>query len=78
VTDDGQLGERSTPPEITRDQAERYERLRQGSEALEMLKPQEMRALRLKAEGYSYREICAITGWSLGPCSMTVELIGIS
>jgi hypothetical protein len=27
VTDDGQLGERSTPPEITRDQAERYERL---------------------------------------------------
>jgi RNA polymerase sigma factor (sigma-70 family) len=45
-------------------QAERYERLRLGAEALERLKPQEVRALRLKAEGYSYREIQTITGWS--------------
>jgi RNA polymerase sigma factor (sigma-70 family) len=64
VTDDGQLGDRPTPPAVTHDQAERYERLRQGAEALRHLKPQEIRALRLKAEGYSYREICEITGWT--------------
>jgi RNA polymerase sigma factor (sigma-70 family) len=64
VTDDGRLGDRPTPPAITHDQAEQYERLRQGAEALRHLKPQEIRALRLKAEGYSYREICEITGWT--------------
>jgi RNA polymerase sigma factor (sigma-70 family) len=64
VTDDGQLGERLTPPEITHDQAERYERLSQGAEALRLLKPQETRGLRLRAEGYSYKEICPITGWT--------------
>jgi DNA-directed RNA polymerase specialized sigma24 family protein len=31
---------------------------------LALLKPQEIRPLRLKAEGYSYREVCQITGWS--------------
>jgi RNA polymerase sigma factor (sigma-70 family) len=64
VTDDGQLGDRPTPAAITHEQAERYERLRQGAEALRQLKPQEIRALRLKAEGYSYREICELTGWT--------------
>ena len=64
LTDDGRLGDRATPPAITHDQAERYEQLRQGAEALEQLKPHEIRALRLKAEGYSYREICEITGWT--------------
>jgi RNA polymerase sigma factor (sigma-70 family) len=64
VTDDGCLGDRPTPPAITHDQAERYELLSQGAEALRQLKPQEIRALRLKAEGYSYREICEITGWT--------------
>jgi RNA polymerase sigma factor (sigma-70 family) len=64
VTDDGQLGDRPTPSAITHEQAERYERLRQGAEALRQLKPQEIRALRLKAEGYSYREICDLTGWT--------------
>jgi RNA polymerase sigma factor (sigma-70 family) len=64
VTDDGELGDRPTPPAITHDQAERYERLRQGAEALRQLKPQEIRALRLRAEGYSYREICDLTGWT--------------
>jgi RNA polymerase sigma factor (sigma-70 family) len=64
VTDDGRLGDRPTPPAITHDQAESYERLRQGAEALRQLKPQEIRALRLKAEGYSYREICEMTGWT--------------
>ena len=46
------------------EQAERLERLRQGAEALGHLKPHEIRALVLKAEGFSYREICAMTGWS--------------
>ena len=64
VTDDGELGDRPTPPAITHDQAERFERLRQGAEALRQLKPQEIRALLLRAEGYSYREICERTGWS--------------
>jgi RNA polymerase sigma factor (sigma-70 family) len=64
VTDDGRLRDRSTPPAITHDQAEQLERLGQGAEALGKLKPHEIRALVLKAEGYSYREICELTGWS--------------
>jgi RNA polymerase sigma factor (sigma-70 family) len=44
--------------------AERLEQLRHGAEALRRLKPQEVRALQLRAEGYSYREICEITGWT--------------
>jgi hypothetical protein len=36
----------------------------QAAEALGRLKPQEIRALVLKARGYSYREICEITGWT--------------
>jgi len=31
---------------------------------LGQLKPHEVRALRLKAEAFSYREIGAMTGWS--------------
>src|SRR3954465_2711896 len=48
----------------TDDRAERYERLRQGAEAMSSLKPQEIRCLLLKAEGLSYREICDVTGFS--------------
>ncbi|HYJ00499.1 MAG TPA: sigma-70 family RNA polymerase sigma factor [Thermoleophilaceae bacterium] len=44
--------------------AERLEQLRHGAEALRRLKPQEVRALQLRAEGYSYKEICEITGWT--------------
>ena len=44
--------------------AERLEQLRRGGEALRRLKPQETRALQLRAEGYSYKEICRITGWT--------------
>lgn len=44
--------------------AERLERLRLGSRALRQLKPQEIRALQLQAEGYTYKEIAGITGWS--------------
>jgi RNA polymerase sigma factor (sigma-70 family) len=86
ITDDGELGERGTAAAATHDQAERYERLRQGAEALRQLKPQEIRALLLKAEGYSYAEICEITGWSYtkvnrclteGRQALSVHLAGI-
>jgi len=46
------------------EQAERFERLRLGAEALNGLKPQEARALALLAEGHSYRQICEKTGWT--------------
>jgi RNA polymerase sigma factor (sigma-70 family) len=46
------------------DVVERRERLRLGAEALGRLKPQEVRALLLRADGLSYREICAATGWT--------------
>jgi RNA polymerase sigma factor (sigma-70 family) len=64
VTDDGELRDRPAPAAVTHEQAERLERLRQGAEALGQLKPHEIRALVLKAQGFSYREICAMTGWS--------------
>ena len=48
----------------TDERAERYERLRVGAEAMASLKPQEIRCLLLKAEGLSYQEICAATGFS--------------
>ncbi|MBN1528544.1 MAG: sigma-70 family RNA polymerase sigma factor [Thermoleophilaceae bacterium] len=64
VTDDGELSDTGTPAGATHEQAERWERLRHGAEAIRRLKPQELRALLLKAEGYSYREICEITGWT--------------
>jgi Sigma-70, region 4/Putative zinc-finger len=64
VTDDGELRDRPAPTAVTHEQAERLERLRLGAEALGQLKPHEVRALRLRAEGFSYREICTMTGWS--------------
>jgi RNA polymerase sigma factor (sigma-70 family) len=48
------------PPE----RAERREAIARSREALQTLKPQELRALSLLAEGYSYREIGEITGFS--------------
>jgi RNA polymerase sigma factor (sigma-70 family) len=48
------------PPE----RAERHEAVARSREALQSLKPQELRALTLLAEGYSYREIGEITGFS--------------
>jgi RNA polymerase sigma factor (sigma-70 family) len=64
TSDDGQLAEPPTGDAATHDQAERLERLRQGAEAMGRLKPQEIRCLLLKAEGFSYREICDRTGFS--------------
>ena len=46
------------------DLAERRERVARTREALKTLKPQELRALTLLAEGYSYAEIGELTGWS--------------
>jgi RNA polymerase sigma factor (sigma-70 family) len=48
----------------THDQVERHERLRIGAEAMSRLKPQELRCLLLRAEGYSYKQICEETGWT--------------
>ena len=64
VTDDGELRDPAAPDGGPHERSERFERLHQGAEALGRLKPQEIRALLLKAEGYSYREISAITGWT--------------
>lgn len=46
------------------EQSERFERLRLGAEAMRHLKPQEIRALTLLAQGYSYQQICDATGWT--------------
>jgi RNA polymerase sigma factor (sigma-70 family) len=46
------------------DRVARRERVIRSGEALRALKPQEVRALTLKAQGYSYAEIGEITGWS--------------
>src|SRR4051794_9127302 len=48
----------------TDERAERFEQLRVGAEAMAGLKPQELRCLLLRAEGLSYKEICAATGWT--------------
>jgi RNA polymerase sigma factor (sigma-70 family) len=52
--------ERPGPGEL----AERRERVAHSATALASLKPQERRALALKAVGYSYAEIQALTGWT--------------
>lgn len=46
------------------DRAASRERVARSGEALRALKPQEVRALTLKAQGYSYSEIGEITGWT--------------
>jgi RNA polymerase sigma factor (sigma-70 family) len=46
------------------ERAERHEAIERSREALATLKPQEVRALGLLGEGYSYREIADITGYS--------------
>src|SRR4029450_2690562 len=46
------------------DRGARRERGARGGEALQAVKPQELRALTLKAQGYSYAEIGEMTGWT--------------
>ena len=53
--------DRSPTPE---EQALGFEHVAQSAEALQRLKPQEVRALWLRAQGNSYDEIQAETGWS--------------
>jgi RNA polymerase sigma factor (sigma-70 family) len=86
VTGDGEPLERGTATAATHEQAERYERLRQGAEALHRLKPQEIRCLVLRAQGLSYREICEVTGFTYtkvnrclteGRQALSVHLAGI-
>ena len=64
VADDGRIPEPPSDAAATHDQAERLDRLRIGAEALKQLKPQEIRALVLRAEGYSYKQIQEVTGWT--------------
>jgi RNA polymerase sigma factor (sigma-70 family) len=46
------------------ERAERHEDVARSREALQTLKPAELRALTLLAEGYSYTEIGELTGWT--------------
>ena len=41
-----------------------FDRLAASAEAMQRLKPDELRALWLRAQGLSYEEIVEITGWS--------------
>jgi RNA polymerase sigma factor (sigma-70 family) len=41
-----------------------FDMLTRSAEALQRLKPQELRALWLKAQGHSYSDISSITGWT--------------
>jgi RNA polymerase sigma factor (sigma-70 family) len=64
----------SESPEPT-DRAASRERVIRSGEALRALKPQELRALTLKAEGYSYTEIGEITGWTYTKMSARVATV---
>lgn len=55
------LPSRTEGPE---EQVERREEMARAREALRVLKPAELQALSLLAEGYSYAEICDLTGFS--------------
>jgi RNA polymerase sigma factor (sigma-70 family) len=46
------------------DRALASDRIARSAEALHGLKPQEVRALWLKALGHSYEQICEVTGWT--------------
>src|SRR4051794_3185623 len=64
VFDDGEEPAEPAAPGSADEDAERRERLRLGAEALGRLKPQETRALLLKADGLTYKEIQEETGWT--------------
>ena len=46
------------------EQVASFDLLTRSAEALQRLKPQELRALWLKAQGHSYAEIAALEGWT--------------
>jgi RNA polymerase sigma factor (sigma-70 family) len=60
----GEPDMRGTLAAAAHEHAERHERLRVSVEAMSQLKPQELRCLLLRAEGYSYKQICDETGWT--------------
>ncbi|MGH2901053.1 MAG: sigma-70 family RNA polymerase sigma factor, partial [Solirubrobacteraceae bacterium] len=60
----GAGGDDALRPPSTEERVLGSELVRRSAEALQRLKPQELRALWLKAEGHSYNEIAALTGWS--------------
>jgi RNA polymerase sigma factor (sigma-70 family) len=62
--DDPAAIEPQAPTPGPAERAERRERVAHSAAALAALKPQERRALALKAEGYSYAEIQELTGWT--------------
>lgn len=61
---DDWIADLPTPADGPPERAERREAIARSREALQTLKPQELRALTLLAEGYSYAEIGEITRWS--------------
>ncbi|HWH45628.1 MAG TPA: zf-HC2 domain-containing protein, partial [Thermoleophilaceae bacterium] len=64
VAEDPVLERAAGSADAAGEHAERLERLRLCAEALGRLKPQEVRALLLRADGHSYRQIQEITGWT--------------
>lgn len=70
LLDDDRNGDDATLDPAER--VERFERLAHTAEALRGLKPQELTALALRAEGLSYREICERTSWSYTRCNRAV------
>jgi len=54
----------ASPAPSPEDQVLSAERIGRTAEALRRLKPQELRAMWLKALGNSYEEICEQTGWT--------------
>ena len=60
------------------EQAASRERVARSREALRALKPQELRALTLKAQGYSYAEIGEITGWTYTRARVATALAYVS
>lgn len=65
TSDEVNLDEHESPSLPTPDEhLLTFDMLTRSAEALQRLKPQELRALWLKAQGHSYSDIGAITGWS--------------
>jgi RNA polymerase sigma factor (sigma-70 family) len=59
-----EIGEMPGAGPCPAERAERREGCRERARLLARLKPDERRALVLKGQGYSYREICELTGWT--------------
>jgi RNA polymerase sigma factor (sigma-70 family) len=59
-----ELGELHARAPCPAERAERREDSRRRVRLLLRLKPDQRRALVLKAQGYSYREMCELTGWT--------------